>query len=394
LREAEAWATLVAVAGGATWFSDDVPGLAAERLALLRRTLPVATVTGRPAARLALESDVAPAIVTADAVSLIRGPWRFRTGDDPGYGARAFDEETWEAVPIPSRWGEAGHPEYEGFAWYRTRFSLPPRPAGSERRPAYLALGKIAAADRTFLNGVQIGQTGDFPPNYRGDERAYRRYDVSGDLLNWGGENVLAVRVYGGAGAGGIWSVQRDRPPHLWVAEGAARWWTVACVNWDDAPGEISVSLKAAGIVGAKFEGYDVWRDAPLALAGDPLTLVLGPRSVRVVALRAAAARPQVIGTTRHVVQGAVDIADETWDAATRTLQAKSVNLDGSAYAVTISVPQGLRAATCQADVACTLRRLASGHAVLAWPPGRDGRDIGWQLRFRPARTGGAGRGT
>src|SRR5258708_3343259 len=119
-----------------------------------------------------------------------------------------------------------------------------------------------------------------------------------------------------------------------------------------------------------------------------------GPRGGGVVALRAAAARPEVIGTTRHVVQGAVDVADETWDAATRTLQAKSVNLDGSAYAVTIAVPKSLRPGTCQADVACTLRRLASGHAVLAWPAGGDGRDIRWQLRFRPAGAGVAGRGT
>jgi len=392
--EAEAWAALVAVAGGATWFSDDVPKLAAARLALVRRTVPVAAVSGRPAAGLALDAEVAPAIVSGDQVSLIRGPWRFRTGDDPGYGTRGFDEETWETVPVPSRWGEAGHADYEGFAWYRTRFSLPPRAAAPDGRPVYLALGKVAAADQTFLNGVPIGQTGEFPPRYRRDERAYRRYEVPGDLLNWGGENVLAVRVYAGAGAGGIWSVQRDRPPHFWVAEGAARWWTLACVNWDNARAEIALPLKAAGIGGGKFDGYDVWRDAPLAAVGDPLVLTLEPRSARVVALRAAAARPQVIGTTRHVVQGGVDMADETWDAATRTLQAKSVNLDGSAYAVTIAVPKGLRPATCQADVACTLRRLASGHAVLAWPAGGDGRDIRWQLRFRPAAAGAAGRRT
>ncbi len=151
--EAEAWATLVAVAGGATWCSDDVPRLTAERLALVRRTLPVAAVTGRPAARLALESDVAPAIVTADAVSLIRGPWRFRTGDDPGYGTRAFDEETWETVPVPSRWGEAGHTEYAGFAWYRTRFSLPPRPAASDRRAASLAR-RSSTASRSGRRGT------------------------------------------------------------------------------------------------------------------------------------------------------------------------------------------------------------------------------------------------
>src|SRR2546422_2132257 len=63
----------------------------------------------------------------------------------------------------------------------------------------------------------------------------------------------------------------------------------------------------------------------------------------RTIAIRPAVARPQVIGTTRHVVQGVVDVADETWDPTTRTLKAKSTNLDGRAYAVTIAVPKGLR---------------------------------------------------
>src|SRR5205807_9061848 len=94
----------------------------------------------------------------------------------------------------------------------------------------------------------------------------------------------------------------------------------------------------AVGIKGAKFDAYDVWRDAPVT---DLKDFTLEPRSARTVAIRPAVARPQVIGTTRHVVQGAVDVADETWDPTTRTLKAKSTNLDGRAYAVTIAVPKG-----------------------------------------------------
>jgi hypothetical protein len=101
------------------------------------------------------------------------------------------------------------------------------------------------------------------------------------------------------------------------------------------------------------------------------------------MALRPAVARPQVVGTTRHVVQGAVDLTDEAWDAATRALKATSTNLDGGAYAVTIAVPKGLRPGGCKADVPCTVRRLQSGHAVLEWPAGGDGRDIRWELTFK-----------
>jgi melibiase-like protein len=381
--EAQAWTSVVALSGGLTLLSDDLPALPADRIALLARALPVAPVAGRPVGATAPERDVAPALVAGADVYPIGGPWRFRTGDDPRYAALQFDEEAWETIAVPGRWRDAGHADYDGIAWYRTRFSLPPVPSGRSRaveggqgRSMYLELGKIADEDETYVNGEKIGHSGE--------PQAYRRYLVPPELLNWGGDNVLAVRVSGGrAGGGGIWSVRRDRPPRVWVAEGAPRWWTVALVNWEDDPQDIAVPLATLGIAGARFDAYDVWRDVPLAAPTDTLSATLEPRSTLAVAIRPAAARPQVIGTTRHVVQGAVDLVDETWDAATRTLRAKAVNLDSRAYAVTISVPRGMRPGGCKADVPCTVKRLESGHAVLSWAAGGDGRDIKWEIGFR-----------
>ena len=379
--EAQVWASLVAVTGGLTLFSDNLPKLPPERVALLQRTLPVAPVAGRPIEAAVVEHAVAPAIVAGGDAFALKGPWRFRTGDDPAYRTREYDEAAWDTIPVPARWGEAGHRDYTGFGWYRTRFSLPS--PGSERS-LYLELGKIADADEAFLNGVKVGQTGDFPPSERAAPQAYRRYRVASETLNWGGDNVLALRVLGGAGAGGgLWSVQRDAPSRAWVTEGAPRWWTVVLVNWEDDPLSTSLPLGTLGIAGARFTAYDVWRAAPLADLTDAITVTLEPRSTLTLGVRPAAARPLVIGTTRHVVQGAIDVADETWDAATHTLAAKATNLDQRAYGVTVAVPKGMRPGTCKADVACTVRRLESGHAVIEWPAGGDGRDIKWELSFR-----------
>lgn len=386
---AEAWASLVAVSGGLTTFSDHLPKLPQDRVELLQRTLPVARVAGRPVAAGAVERQAAPALTVAGETYPIRGQWRFRTGDDAAYGSREFDEDAWETIKVPARWDDAGHGGYAGVAWYRTRFQLPAlaKTAGAgdrrESASARLELGRIADSDETYLNGAKIGQTGE--------PQAFRRYVVPPELLNWGGENILAVRVTGGGpgtGGGGIWSVRRDLPHRLWVAEGAPRWWTAVLVNWEDESRDVSVPLTALGITGARFDGYDVWRDAPVAVVTDALAVTLDPQSARVIAIRPAAARPQIIGTTRHVVQGAVDVAEETWDQPTRTLRAKATNLDGRAYAVTISVPKGLRPGTCKADVPCTVKRLETGHAVLQWPAGGDGRDIRWELAFRSAAPG------
>ena len=362
-REAQVWASIVAVAGGATLFSDNLPKLPPARVAILQRTIPVAPVAGRPVGTIAPEPTVAPALVSGTDVFTIAGPWRFRTGDDARYGAREYDEEAWETIPVPERWERAGHPGYDGFAWYRCRFSLPVAAAG---RTAYLELGKIDDVDETFVNGVEVGQTGAFPPGYRSERQAFRRYRVPADALNWGGDNVLAVRVYDGGGGGGLWSVRRERPPRRWTIEGLPRWWTVVLVNWDD----------------------DVWQNTPLPDLDDKLTARLEPHGVLVAALRPAASRPQLIGTTRHVVQGVVDVAEESWDQGSRTLRARSTNLDARPYTVTIAVPRGLRPSACKADLPCTMKTLPSGHVRVEWKENPEGRDIRWEIAFRrpPAR--------
>jgi hypothetical protein len=183
-----------------------------------------------------------------------------------------------------------------------------------------------------------------------------------------------------------------DRPASIWIAEGAPRWWTVVLANWEDEAMPQSVSLAALGLAGARFNAYDVWRAAPLPDLTRALTAQLDPHSCITVGIRPAAARPQIIGTTRHVVQGAVDVVDETWDAVTRTLRARATNLDRRAYGVTIAVPKGMRPGTWKADVPCSVRRLESGHAVLEWAAGAggNGSDVGWEIRFR--RVGAPGK--
>lgn len=255
--EARVWASVVAVAGGVTFLADDLRELPPERMALLRRTLPVTPAAGRPV-------------------------------------------DVWT--------GAAGQ-------------AAPP-----------------AASDGARSDGL-VGGRGD------------------------------------GSAA-------------IWVAEGGPRWWTVVLVNWGDDPREFAVALRDLGIAGPRLTAYDVWSDAPLPDVREHLTATVEPHGVLVVALRPAAGRPHVIGTTRHVVQGALDLADERWNATTRTLSARSTALDGRAYRVTIAVPATLRPAACRADVECAMQRLDSGHVVLEWPEGGDGRDITWEVRFRAVRRG------
>ena len=174
-----------------------------------------------------------------------------------------------------------------------------------------------------------------------------------------------------------------DRAPGIWVAAGAPRWWTVTLVNWDDEARDLAVALRDLGITATRLHAYDVWRDAPLADVRERLGARLEAHGTLTVALRVVATHPQVIGTSRHVVQGAVDLMEEEWDPATRTLRARSTMLDARAYAVTLAVPPGLRPLQCTANPPCAVERLPSGHVVLRWAAGGAGGDIAWAMQFR-----------
>ena len=66
-------------------------------------------------------------------------------------------------------WEEQGIGDYDGYAWYRVRFDVPAQwkdePELKLRGALLLDLGWVDDVDQTWFNGVEVGQTGKFPPN-------------------------------------------------------------------------------------------------------------------------------------------------------------------------------------------------------------------------------------
>ena len=131
----------------------------------------------------------------------LEGQWLFHPGDDLGWAAPALDESGWETQPVPGKWEENGHPDLDGYAWYRVHFRLPP---DEVLRPLGVELGQIDDADEVFLNGTWIGRTGGFPPQIRPAPNVRRVYPLPARHLNWGADNVLAVRIFDASGSGGL----------------------------------------------------------------------------------------------------------------------------------------------------------------------------------------------
>ena len=72
----------------------------------------------------------------------------------------------------------------------------------------------------------------------------------------------------------------------------------------------------------AKWRVHSFWNDAYLGIlgAGDALEVEMNGLECEMFRVTKAEAHPQVVSTTRHVLQGWMDVADEKWDAAERIL--------------------------------------------------------------------------
>ncbi len=132
--------------------------------------------------------------------------WLIHTGDDAVWAADDYNDQLWQKVDYGKNWEEAGLPDYDGYAWYRVHVQIPESFTDSlQYNFLSLHLGLIDDVDETWVNGTLVGSTGTFPPSYStayADERVYR---VPLGVLRPGADNVIAIRVYDGAGPGGAY---------------------------------------------------------------------------------------------------------------------------------------------------------------------------------------------
>jgi sialate O-acetylesterase len=133
----------------------------------------------------------------------LRGDWKFSIGDREEWASPQYNDSDWEEIYVPQRWEREGFNGYDGFAWYRKTFDG----KGLKREKVHLLrLGYIDDVDEVYVNGMKIGFSGSFYPNYYTAWNAERQYVIPPELINYQGENLIAVRVFDQGGEGGIYS--------------------------------------------------------------------------------------------------------------------------------------------------------------------------------------------
>jgi len=131
----------------------------------------------------------------------LKGQWKFSIGDDKARAEPDFDDSAWDILYVPSSWEDEGYPGYNGYAWYRKNFEYKKSFANRE---LVLILGFIDDVDEVYLNGIKIGSSGSFPPNYFTSYNSERMYYIPEELIKKDRKNVIAVRVYDDRLQGGL----------------------------------------------------------------------------------------------------------------------------------------------------------------------------------------------
>lgn len=134
----------------------------------------------------------------------------YNRGDDPAWAAPSFDDAHWQEVSLTDYvTRQAGFFEY-GYAWYRMKVVIPSslKASAPYKDAIVLSVKGIDDSDETFLNGTRVGKTGTMPSDWNGYTTAYnqpRGYLIPASLVRWDKENTIAIRLYNGADAGGVY---------------------------------------------------------------------------------------------------------------------------------------------------------------------------------------------
>jgi hypothetical protein len=173
------------------------------------------------------------------AATLLDGPWRFHTGDDPRWAAAATDDTGWETIDMTAPpgshdgdvglpdyvggWMAHGHPGYHGYAWYRRAVTVP---AG---RASWDVLGPTLVEDgyELYWNGQRLGGSGRLGHAPRVVGTRPLRFALPADAP--GTRGVLAIRTYklpdgGSADGGGMHSAPLLAPQPISDALHRVQW--------------------------------------------------------------------------------------------------------------------------------------------------------------------------
>jgi len=129
------------------------------------------------------------------------------------------------------------------------------------------------------------------------------------------------------------------------------RWWVAGVINWEDHTVETTVSLSDLGIPPGLYHVYNYWRRRYLGVTDDAVTIRRHqPHETVVLLFKPVSERPDLLTTTFHVCQGAVEVTDCAWDESVGTVRVTLSKAGRQFGEVLFSVPAPWEVAEVRVD--------------------------------------------
>ncbi|MBN2158778.1 MAG: helix-turn-helix domain-containing protein [Spirochaetes bacterium] len=130
----------------------------------------------------------------------LSGTWKIIEANDDAPADLRYDDSGAGEVSIPGSWDRVldKTEDLVSTVWIRKKIVIGER---LRDRLLVLSLGPVALADETYVNGVFIGGTGNIPApdrplDYDFEFYKNRVYQFSPSMVRFGGENVIAIKIF------------------------------------------------------------------------------------------------------------------------------------------------------------------------------------------------------
>ena len=174
-----------------------------------------------------------------------------------------------------------------------------------------------------------------------------------------------------------VWLLTDDRHP--------VRRDVIGLFNWTDSEKQFTDSLEKIGLNSQlDYEAFDYWKNTLVPIIKGQLQVSVPGQSCCVLAVRPVANHPQLISTSRHITQGIVDVLDEKWDDATKTLNGRSKIVGGDPYELRVVLPDNnWTAGAVNAPGSATTTLKQNGSLVRATIQATESGEVNWSVKFK-----------
>ena len=184
--------------------------------------------------------------------------------------------------------------------------------------------------------------------------------------------------------------------PRIWLLSDTGkpvRRDVVGLFNWNDKQSaDIAYSIKKIGLPAAEYVGFDYWQNEFVASVTNTMQFTLSPASCKILSLRPKSDMPCLLGTSRHITQGIIDVLQESWSIKQMALSGTSQIVGGDPYEIRIAAMKGngfhkvsaVSVSEEDQSAGVTIKLLSQdGWKVRVVITSPQSRDVRWSVSFR-----------